>query len=25
MQVAYDLWQAERAIDVRGIPTLRVA
>lgn len=25
MQVAYDLWHAERAIDVRGIPTLRVA
>ncbi len=25
MQVAYDLWHAERAIDVERIPTLRVA
>lgn len=25
MQSAYDLWKAERAVDVSGIPTLRAA
>ena len=25
MQMAHDLWEAERKVDVRGIPTLEVA